>query len=308
MTKWKLFALSVVLIGSAGGCESKAEKARRQAAALQAREQRVEARLARVEQTQSTDQPVARWIMPPVLAEISGIALTRDGRLLAHDDELSRIFEIDPRRGVILKSFMVGDGLHGDFEAITVVGDEIYLLQSNGHLFRFREGANGAHVPYRIYDTKLGKECEFEGLAYEKDSARLVLPCKKAHLKHLDDELVIYRMKIADEGGGAISMFSVPLTEVIADNNWKKFRPSDITIDPATGNYVMISSLDKGLVVMTPSGEVVHSRKLPGAHQQAEGVAITSDGIVIISDEATSNPATITLYKWNRSESEPVSQ
>ena len=87
-------------------------------------------------------------------------------------------------------------------------------------------------------------------------------------------------------------------SEVIGSNKWKKYRPSDITMEPGTGNYVIISSQEKGLIVMTPAGEVLRTGQLPGSHAQAEGVAITRDNILIISDEATSKPAAITLYKW----------
>jgi uncharacterized protein YjiK len=52
------------------------------------------------------------------------------------------------------------------------------------------------------------------------------------------------------------------------------------------------------LVVLTPDGDVVRSEPLPGDHQQAEGVAITNDSLLVISDEANVKPAGITLYKW----------
>ena len=302
MTRWSCLALGFGLAAFATGCKSRAEVRKAEAAALDAREKRLEARLTRAGQTQSANQPVAMWLMPPALAEISGIALTADGRLLAHDDELARIFEIDPKRGIVTKSFLLGNGLHGDFEGITVAGQDLYLLLSNGLLYRFREGENRSRVNYETVDTRLGKECEFEGVAYERDSARLILPCKHVKIKHLDDEVVIYRWKIGSRDASGITMLTVPLSEVIGNNKWKKFRPSDVTIDPATGNYVLISSLEKGLVVMTPGGEVIRSERLPGKHGQAEGVAITSDNILIISDEATSKPASITLYKWNRPE------
>ena len=61
--------------------------------------------------------------------------------------------------------------------------------------------------------------------------------------------------------------------------------PSDITIDPFTKNYVLISSREKGLLVMTPDGDVVRSGPLPGDHRQPEGVAITKDSLLLISDE-----------------------
>jgi uncharacterized protein YjiK len=295
----KQLALLITLVVTTSSCQTKADRERAEQRALEAREKRMEARLAKADQTNKVDQPVAMWLMPPELNEISGLALTDDGRLLAHDDELARVFEVDPRKGVIIKSFMLGKGLKGDFEGITVVGQDIYMTLSNGLLYRFREGANNSSVPYTTYDLRLGKECEFEGVVYDRDSSQLVLPCKDVKLKHLKDYLVIYKWKIGSKDTTGISMMSVELNEVIGNNKWKKFRPSDITIDPASGNYVIISSLDHGLVVLTPSGDVVRSESLPGKHQQAEGVAITKDNILIISDEATSKPAAITLYRWN---------
>jgi uncharacterized protein YjiK len=72
-----------------------------------------------------------------------------------------------------------------------------------------------------------------------------------------------------------------------------------MTIDPATRNYVVIASHEKGLAVLTPDGEVVRSEPLPGDHRQPEGVAITRDGILILSDEANVKPAAMTLYRWH---------
>src|SRR5205814_2130850 len=39
-------------------------------------------------------KPRTRWVLPPDLREISGLALTDDGRLLTHDDERARIVEL----------------------------------------------------------------------------------------------------------------------------------------------------------------------------------------------------------------------
>jgi uncharacterized protein YjiK len=293
-------ALILGLIAFASACQSKEEQKKVEAAALARREQRLEARLAKADKDTSKDAPVAMWIMPTELREISGLALTPDGRLLAHDDEIGKVYEIDPRRGFIIKSFLVGKGLHGDFEGITLAGPDIYLLASNGNLFRFREGDNGTIVPYQKLDLHLKKACEFEGVAYQADSAWLVLPCKTVHTKDLKDDMVIYRWKIGTNDSSGISMLTVPQSEAIGSNKWKVFRPSDITIDPVTGDYVIISSIDKGLLVMTPDGEVLRSEALPGKHHQAEGVAITKDSVLIISDEATTKPAAITLYRWHR--------
>jgi uncharacterized protein YjiK len=297
MTGSRRFALFIAVAALLGACNSKSEKQRAESTGLLRREHRLASRLAQADK-RNDDVPVAKWIMPEYLKEISGLALTADGRLLAHDDELSRIYEVDPRRGVVVKSFMFGHGLRGDFEGITVAGQDIWVIKSNGKLYRFREGENGAKVPFATFDTRLGKECEFEGVAYDSDSSWLVLPCKNARGKGFDDELVIYRWKIGTADSAGITKIMIPLSEAVGNNKWKRFRASDITIDPVTRDYVMISSLESGMIIMKPDGEIISSRPLPGKHHQAEGIAITKDRILMISDEASSKPPAITLYRW----------
>ena len=293
------FVLVVGLLPCVAACrdtpEAKAAQAR---AAAATRSQELARRIAIADANPAKGLPVAMWLMPPDLREISGLALTPDGRVLTHDDNIGKIYEIDPKTGIVLKSFALSGDPHGDFEAITIAGEDIYLLQSKGKLFKFKEGADGAQVPYSVYDTRLGKECEFESLTYEADSSRLLMACKRFLSKKAPHELFIYRLPLPLSGSSKISTLTVPLAEVVGSNSWKNFHPSDIAIDPLTGNYVLIASHEKGLVVITPDGEVVRSEPLPGEHNQGEGVTVTKDSILIVSDEATNRPAAMTLYRW----------
>jgi uncharacterized protein YjiK len=266
-------------------------------AAEAARKQELARRLAAADANPEKPVPVARWIMPPELREISGLTLTTRGTVLTHDDNFGRVYEVDPKTGILLKGFSLEGGVRGDFEAITTVGNDIYLLESKGKFYKFKEGADGAQVPYSDYDTRLGKECEFESLAYEADSTRLVMACKKIRGKDAPHEVLIYRFPLPLDRA-TMSTLSVPIEDVAGSNKWKDFHPSDMTIDPMTKNYVMISSREKGLLVMTPDGDVVRSGPLPGDHRQPEGVAITRDSILIVSDEVNVRPAAITLYRW----------
>ena len=61
---------------------------------------------------------------------------------------------------------------------------------------------------------------------------------------------------------------------------------------------MLVAAQEKALIEITPSGELVRAIPLPGKHGQAEGVALTPDGILIVGDEATNRPATLTLYRW----------
>jgi uncharacterized protein YjiK len=261
------------------------------------RKQELARRIATADAAPEMAVPLAMWIMPPQLREISGLALTSRGTVLTHDDNSGRVSEIDPKTGILVKAFSLTGNQKEDFEAITIAGNDIYLMASDGKLFRFREGADGQQVQFMMFDTGLGKKCEFESLAYEADSTRLVMVCKRILDKQAPKELVLYRMPLP-LNRATFSVIQVPLKQVVGSNKWKNFRPSDITIDPFTRNYVIIASHEKGLLVLTPDGDVVRSEPLPGDHRQPEGVAITRDSILLISDEANMKPAAITLYKW----------
>jgi uncharacterized protein YjiK len=263
-----------------------------------ARKKELARRLTLADANPASSAPVAKWIMPPELREISGLALTSRGTVLTHDDNIGRVYEVDPKTGILLKGFSLEGGVRGDFEAITIAGSDVYLLESKGKIFKFNEGADAAQVPYTVFDTHLGKECEFESLTYEADSSRLVMACKKIRGKNEPHELLIYRLPLPLDRS-TMSTLRVPIDEVIGANKWKGFHPSDINIDPLTKNYVIISSREKGLLVLTPDGEVVRSEPLPEGHSQPEGVAITRDSILIVSDEANVKPPAITLYRWH---------
>ena len=275
--------------------EARAAEARAVAAT---RRQELARRLALADANPTKPVPVAQWIMPPELREISGLALTARGTVLTHDDNIGRVYEIDPRTGIMLKGFSLEGGVRGDFEAITIAGDDVYLLRSNGKIYKFKEGGDAEQVPYSVYDTGLGEECEFESMAYEADSSRLVLACKKFLRKNGPKELRIYRLPLPLGDRSAINVLSVPIHDVIGSNKWKNFHPSDLNIDPFTKNYVLVASKEKGLIVITPDGEVLRSEPLPGDHRQPEGVAVTPDRILLISDEANVKPPAITLYRW----------
>ena len=282
-----------------GGCRPTSSASRAGAAELSAREHRLTANLAKAGAKRSS--PLARWILPREMGEVSGLALTGDGRLLAHGDENGRVYVIDPRRGVLLKHFTVGTAegeAHADFEGITLAADRIFMVASNGTLYEFAEGVDGERVRYVLHDTRLGHECEFEGVAFDAVTALLLLPCKTVGTKDLRDHLVMYRLRLGSGADSTLAPITIPLAKVKGSNPWKGLHPSDITVDPVTGNYVLIAAQEKALIEITPSGEVVRAIPLPGKHGQAEGVALTTDGILVVSDEATNRAATLTLYRW----------
>ena len=126
----------LLTVAAVTSCRQQADAAQSQASEVAIRQRQLASRLAKADADPKKSEPVAMWIMPNELKEISGLALTADGKVLAHDDEIGRVYVIDPRGGLIVKRFNLGESPpHGDFESITIAGSDIYLLASNGKLF-----------------------------------------------------------------------------------------------------------------------------------------------------------------------------
>ena len=297
---WAMRWLSIALLpGAIGGCRDTQQARAAEARTVgRTRAQHFAQRIAYADAHQDKAVIVAQWLMPPELNEISGLALTARGTVLTHDDNVGRVYEIDPKTGILLKSFSLLGNPKGDFEAITIAGDDIYLLESDGKIYRFKEGADGKQVAYTTYDTGLGKNCEFESLAYEPDSSRMLMVCKRFVDKKEPHAVLIYHVPVPLGNLSGITTLRIPIEEAVGKNHWKNLHPSDVNIDPFTGDYVIVASREKALIEVTPDGDVVRSEPLPGEHRQPEGIAVTKDSLLLVSDEANVKPAVITVYKW----------
>ncbi|MBC7893968.1 MAG: hypothetical protein H7066_01060 [Cytophagaceae bacterium] len=298
MKRARLFFLGIVVLTLVvASCRGDAEAA--SAALRQERDQRT-ARLASklADSATSDSTPLARWILPNDLAEISGLVLAPDGRLFAHDDEQGRVTVIDPRTGFVGKAFKLkGKDVQEDFEGITLVDDTFYMVTSRGKIYTFTEGQDGKTVPFKTYDTRLGKECEFEGITHDPTTSQLVLPCKRPGDRNLRDQVVIYRVAVP-LGEDRPQFQAVPIDAFRGTHAWKELQPTDIVRDSVTGHFIMVAAPQKALIELSPTFEVVRAVPLPAGHDQAEGVALTRDRVLIISDEAKEGPAAITLYRW----------
>lgn len=295
--RFMLLAACVLCLVAATACQN----SQGEASALLSNSTAVarETRLKAAAAHDSSIAAVARWVLPQELREISGLALTKDGRVLAHGDETGTVWEIDYRKGVLIKQFALGDRpVKGDFEGIAIAHDMVFMLASNGKLYEFKEGATGDHVAFKIHDTGLKAQCEFEGVAFDPTIDALLLACKHVHDKQIKNDIVIYRWAFAGDSASRLTQMVVPVDSALAANGWSKLNPSDITIDPLTGNYVLVASLQQALLSITPAGTLVFARKLPPGHTQPEGVAITKDGLLLVSDEGGRGLGTITVYKW----------
>lgn len=241
-----------------------------------------------------TAEPDLQWRLPGRLREISGLSVSADGRVFGHDDEHAIVYEIDVARGALVKSFSVGDSMRGDFEglAITPSGD-FWLTTSQGRVFRFREGADGARVEVESFDTGLANVCEIEGLAYLASEQSLILACKQHESRAMRGTLALY---IWREGAPATLWRSLPERDVVRAAGVSRFRPSSLEIDSQTGRLLLLSARDPALAELSPDGVLLSARALGEAHTQAEGVTVLPDGAMVIADEGGDGRALLSRY------------
>ena len=235
-----------------------------------------------------------RFDLPGRLDEISGLAMTADGRLFAHDDERGRVHEIDPITGEVGKRFDLGAALvRGDFEGMAIVGERFFLISSRGALYEFREGADREDVDYRVTDTRVGGDCEVEGLDYDPFDEALLIACK---ISTPDRSMIVMHRLPIDPSHEPLPALRIAKAGLGAFGFGDDFDPSGVAVSP-TGSILLVSGRHDGLIEVDRSGAVLAAVELSdGRHPQSEGLALGADGTLYISDERSGKAPRLTAY------------
>ena len=261
------------------------------------------------------DEPPAWHVdLARELNEISGLAFSPNGRLFAHGDERGIIWQLDPRTGRILKRFALAvgpgmqpfmgkrprpDGVTGDFEDIQIVGERFFLLSSNGVLVEFREGQDGARVPYRAFDTGLARSCELEGLTYDASTHSLLLLCKHAYPRAWHRQIVVLGWSLDSGRVDPEPRLRISENRVARLTGVDAFHGSAIAVAPESGALILVAGPQRRIIEISPSGELLAGRVLKARlHRQPEGLAFDADRALLISDEAAGERATLTAYAY----------
>lgn len=255
--------------------------------------------------------PASKVSLPAELHEISGLAVTADGRLFAHGDEDGTVYQLDPRSGRVTKRFAlaatgddpdlgkkVRDGrLAGDFEDIAIAGDRFFLVSSNGVLLEFAEGEDGGSVPYRAYPTGLEKVCEVEGLAFDPSAKSLLLLCKTMREKSGRQQVVVYAWSLADRSLGDKPRLAVPWSALARATGGNGFNGSALTLTPGGQSLLMVAGMQQLFAEVGPDGAVRRGGAMDkGTHPQPESLAFLPDGTLLVASEGGKGEAVLTRY------------
>jgi len=242
------------------------------------------------------DVSFRQWSLPDKLREISGLALTDDERLLAVTDESAIVYEIDYGDGHLVKAFALGQKVvKGDFEGIAVLNGDVWLMTSKGNLYRAEEGENGERVDYQRFDTRLDDNCEFEGLTAVPSRQSLALVCKN---DRKNKKKRVFEWQLTNDEIHRVADFALPVKHMEKAVDRKQVNPSGLAVDPVTGNWLVLAAKQHAIFELSPEGDLIDviMRLDEERHRQAEGIAVTRDGRVIIADEAGKGRARLSVY------------
>ena len=243
-----------------------------------------------------------QFLLPDALREISGLTFDAEQRLYGHDDEQGVIYQIDYQAGRVVNRFALAGGVRADFEGISWMNEQLYLITSNGLLYEFAAGRMNEQVPFTIHTE--GLDCEVEGLSRSPDRSALIAACKNPAAGK--KALHLYRWAPGQSRWESYlkvkrSAFDTAFDRLGVDRP-KRFQPTGLTITPE-GNLLLIAGPQKVLLEMTAEGKPLAAARLSAnMHRQPEGIAMTIEGTLIIADEgdnkgARKSPGRLAVYE-----------
>ncbi len=223
------------------------------------------------------------------LEEISGLSFFSEGQLFAVQDEKGKLFVIEQETGSILSEIKFGKS--GDYEGVELVGDEIFVVKSNGQLISFSlQGEKVGSV--QEIDTDLTSKNDVEGLSMLH--GELVLICKASGelKKNKVNGKAAYRFDIEQRKLIREPLFTIrqkKLKDFVQNKTHFKviddFDPSGIAQHPISKDIYVLSA-DRVLAVLTPAYELKEVVKLDRSlYKQPEGICFLPDGTLYISNE-----------------------
>lgn len=236
------------------------------------------------------------------LTEISDLTTSKDNFIFAVNDEIGIIYKLSSSTGKIVKRFFLGKWtVEADFEGITLAEGFIYIITSDGVLYKFKEGDNEEAVDYEVIKLPFSSKFDIEGLYYDsKLNGLLILP-KEYSGKKYKNHRAIYLYSLESNSILKEPIFSISLKSLKKKFGIKDFYPSGITKHPVTNNYLIVSARDKNAIVEVDiTGKIIKAMNISEkTHRQPEGITILSDLTLIISDEGAGKKPTITRYNYN---------
>jgi SdiA-regulated len=228
-----------------------------------------------------------RFLMSDHLLEISGICFYKGNgdTVYAIQDEEGKLFRLAWN---IKKPYASKFGKKGDYEDLAIINEKIFILKSNGTLYSFPfAGIANEEISSVLEYKELVPEGEYEGMYGDNTTGKLYIICKNCSVDN-DKSGVSGYVIDADDSLRLSGNFKLNVKDVVElDGKAKKsFRPSAIAKNPLTGEWYIISAVNKLLMVTDSAWKIKETARLSERiFRQPEGIAFDNEGNLYISNE-----------------------
>ena len=267
------------------------------------------------------DNPDIVYDLPANLNEISGISIYQESKIACIQDEHAIIYIFCTQEEKI--SSIIDFGKSGDYEDLAVLGENAYVLRSDGAIIMINNFEDNQRKVIEI-ETQLKARNDTEGLVYDINTNSLLIACKETPSlitkNHYEGFKAIYRFDLKNDrlieepeylldlssidkvkNTGAVEKFFIQTARKLnltsSDSN---FSPSGIAIHPFNNNDIyIISSVGKLLIIMDKKGLINNIIELDqGLFNQPEGICFSNNGDLFISNEGGCGVANILKYSY----------
>lgn len=231
-----------------------------------------------------------KFNMPESLQEISGIAFYKgkSDTVYSIQDEDGRLF----RQGWgSKKQKHVVFGKKGDYEDVAILNETVMVLRSDGSLFVFPfiDAVKAKTDQVKVWDDIL-PDGEYEGMYADQQTNQVYVVCKncKSDKKEKIMSGSIFTYNAQKKELIASGNFTMDLSQLIEKGQILKtgLKASALTRNPHTGEWYILSSVNRLLVIASPDWKIKDVHRLNSSvFNQPEGLAFDEQMNLYISNE-----------------------
>ncbi|MEZ6036523.1 MAG: hypothetical protein R3F29_03510 [Planctomycetota bacterium] len=260
--------------------------------------------------------PTASFTLPLELTEVSALTDIDDHTVACVQDELGAVFFLDLDKGAV--SSIQPFGAAGDYEGLTRVGQNLWVLRSDGLMIELTMSGDALTLGRQV---ELGVEQDdIEGLGFDPTD-HVVLVAPKSTLKGdkaARAQRQVFRFDPATgERLDGLALDST-IDRIIGDATRRgialptttakpgrervdlKVRFASIAVHPVTGLLFALSAVDRALLVFARDSTLVATQFLDEQQlPKPEGITFLSNGDMVIASEGVASPPRISVFRYH---------